>query len=74
MKYVREHKYVFFARNTLWDMYRPFNTKFVSEKNIPDLADRARKNNLSYYEVKKLNPWIVDNTLPDGKWNIEVFK
>ncbi len=55
-------------------MYRPFNTKFVSEKNIPDLADRARKNNLSYYEVKKLNPWIVDNTLPDGKWNIEVFK
>ena len=74
MKYVREHKYDFFDREILWDMYRPFVTKFVSEKNIPDIADRARKNNVSYYEVKKLNPWMVSNSLPEGKWNIELFK
>lgn len=73
MKYVREHKYSFFDRESLGDMYRPFVSKNMSEKNIPDIADRARKNNLSYYEVKKLNPWIMGNTLPEGKWTIEVF-
>ena len=55
-------------------MYRPFITHTIQVKQIPDIAARAKQNNLSYYEVKKLNPWIVNNTLPDGKWNIEVFK
>lgn len=73
MKYVREHKYIFFDRETLGDMYRPFVTKDMSVKQLPDIADRARKNNLSYYEVKKMNPWIMTNTLPEGKWNIQIF-
>ena len=74
MKYVREHKYDFFDKDTLGDMYRPLVTKNLSVKNIPDIADRSRKNSLGYYEVKKLNPWIKGNTLPEGKWNIEVIK
>lgn len=73
MKYVREHKYTFFDRDTLGDMYRPFVTKGVNVKNIENLADRARQNNLGYYEVKKLNPRIMANTLPEGKWNIQIF-
>jgi len=74
MKYVRENKYVFFDRKNLGDIYSPFVTKSISVKQVDDLADRARNNNLSYYEVKKLNPWIMTNTLPEGKRNIEVFK
>ncbi|MEI6774625.1 MAG: lytic transglycosylase domain-containing protein [bacterium] len=74
MKYVREHKYSFFGRKILGDMYRPLITKSINVKQIPDIPDRARKNNLSYYAVKKLNPWIMSNTLPEGKWNIEVFE
>ncbi len=74
MKYVREHKYDFFDKNTLGDMYRPLVTKDLSVKNIPDIADRARKNGFGYYEIKKLNPRIKGNTLPEGKWNIEVIK
>lgn len=73
MKYVREHKYSFFDRSRLGDMYTPLATKSMNIKQIPDIPDRARKNNLTYYEVKKLNPWIISNTLPEGKWNIEVF-
>jgi len=73
MKYVREHKYSFFDRTLLGDMYRPLVTKSMSIKQIPDIADRARKNDFSYYAVKKLNPWIIGNILPEGKWNIEVF-
>jgi hypothetical protein len=73
MKYVREHKYSFFKRDSLGDMYSPFVTKSMSVKQIADIADRARKNDMSYYEVKKLNPWIMSNSLPEGKWNIEIF-
>lgn len=74
MKYVWENKYSFFESETLGDMYRPFATKYMSVKKIDDIADRARKNKLGYFEVKKLNPWIVGNSLPDGKRDIEVFQ
>ncbi len=74
MKYVREHKYSIFNRDSLGDMYSPFATKYISVKQVEDLAARAKKNNFSYYEVKKLNPWILKNSLPEGKWNIEVFQ
>jgi len=74
MKYVWENKYNFFDRSNLGNMYTPFITKSMSVKQIADIADRARKNNLGYYEVKKLNPRIMKNSLPEGKRNIEVFK
>lgn len=73
MKYVRENKYRFFDRESLWEMYNPFVTKTMNVKKIDDLADRVRKNNLGYYEVKKLNPRIMGNRLPEGKWNIQIF-
>ncbi|EKD25476.1 MAG: lytic transglycosylase catalytic [uncultured bacterium (gcode 4)] len=73
MKYVWENKYSFFESETLGDMYSPFATKYMSVKKIDDIADRARKNNLWYFEVKKLNPWIMTNSLPDGKWDINII-
>lgn len=73
MKYVREHKYQFFDREILGDMYRPLVTKEINVKNIENLADWARQNNFGYYEVKKMNPWIMGNSLPEGKWNIQVI-
>lgn len=73
MKYVREHKYNFFDHDSLGSMYTPLLTKSLNVKNITDIADRARKNNLGYYEIKKLNPRILTNTLPEGKWDIEIF-
>jgi hypothetical protein len=73
MKYVWEHTYAFFDKDVLWDMYRPFLTKEMNVKNIPDLADRSTKNSVSYYAVKKLNPRVKGNILPEGKWNIEIL-
>lgn len=74
MKYVRENRYHLFDHKNLGSMYSPFATKEISVKQVEDIAARTKKNNFSYYEVKKLNPWIKWNTLPEGKWNIEVFK
>jgi len=54
-------------------MYGPMVTKNISVKQVDDLADRARKNNLGYYEVKKLNPWIIGNNLPEGRWTLNVI-
>jgi hypothetical protein len=73
MKYVRENRYSFFDRANLGTIYSPFVTKSVSVKSVDDLADRARKNGFGYYEIKKLNPWILTNTLPEGKRNIKIF-
>lgn len=73
MKYVREHKDSFFDEEILGKKYRPLVTKNIHVKSIENLADRSRQNTLGYYEVKKLNPWIVANSLPEGKWDIKVF-
>lgn len=55
-------------------MYSPLKTKIVSVTKIDNLAERAKTNNFGYYEVKKLNPRILGNTLPDGQWDIKVMK
>lgn len=55
-------------------MYTPFVTKDTSVKQVENIAERAKNNGYTYYEVKKLNPWILKNSLPEGKWNIEVFQ
>ena len=72
-KYIREHKYTFFDRDTLWAMYQPLVSKNLSVKQISDIADRAKQNNLGYYEVKKMNPWIMKNSLPEGKRDIKII-
>lgn len=73
MKYLREHKYDFFDRKILGDKYSSLSTKTLSVKNIVDIPDRAIKNKVSYYAVRKLNPWIMSSSLPEGKWDIKVL-
>ena len=53
-------------------MYSPIKTKTITVGKIDDLADRARQNKVGYYEIKKLNPWILGNTLPEGVWDLQV--
>ena len=73
-KYVREHKYTFFGRDTLGAMYTPLVSKTMSVQQLPDIADRAKQNNLGYYEVKKVNPWILKNSLPEGEREIQIIQ
>jgi len=54
-------------------MYQPLVSKNLSVKQISDIADRAKQNNLGYYEVKKMNPWIMKNSLPEGKRDIKII-
>ncbi len=72
-KYVRENKYTFFDRTMLGTMYTAPTTTEINVRAIENIAERAHNNGYSYYEIKRLNPWITKNTLPEGRRDITVF-
>jgi len=56
------------------DFYQPPEMKLVVVTQIPDLASWARHQGSSYKEVKSLNPWIINRSLPKGTWAVELPK
>jgi membrane-bound lytic murein transglycosylase D len=56
------------------DLYQPPDTKLIVVSKISDLATWARQQGSSYKEIKTLNPWIINHSLPPGTWAIEVPK
>ncbi|MDR2775547.1 MAG: lytic transglycosylase domain-containing protein [Tannerella sp.] len=59
------YKYGFILRAE--NLYRPVNCREVSiEEDIADLADFARKYEITYYDLKSFNPWLKDSKLVTG--------
>jgi hypothetical protein len=56
------------------DFYPPAETRLVVVPQIQDIAAWARKQGSSYKEVKYLNPWLINRSLPAGTWAIELPK
>lgn len=56
------------------DFYQPSETRLVVVAQISDIATWARKQGSSYKEVKSLNPWLINRSLPVGTWAIELPK
>ncbi len=56
------------------DFYQPAETRLVVVPQIPDIATWARKQGSSYKEVKDLNPWLINRSLPIGTWAVELPK
>jgi len=47
------------------DIYKPDSYKLIDEKDaIPNLAEWAKSHNASYKDIKLLNPWILQKSLP----------
>ncbi|HCB63503.1 MAG: hypothetical protein A2W93_08510 [Bacteroidetes bacterium GWF2_43_63] len=64
LKLIYDHPltYGFFIRNK--DIYQPVKIKYVSvSASIPDLAVWAKENEVSYLELRYLNPWLISNSL-----------
>lgn len=40
--------------------------KVIVRKAIPNLPTWLKQYNLTYYDLKRLNPWVVNTTLPNG--------
>jgi radical SAM superfamily enzyme with C-terminal helix-hairpin-helix motif len=53
--------------------YPNIETKTEKLWETKDLIKRAKKKWYSYKEIKELNPWILWNVLPKGRWEIEVY-
>lgn len=46
------------------DLYKPIKTRQVSgTKDIIDLAEFAKKQGISYADLKRFNPWLRDRKL-----------
>lgn len=56
------------------DFYQYPETKIVVVTRIDDIAAWARSQGSSYKEIKLLNPWMINRSLPEGTWAIEVPK
>lgn len=73
MKYLWEHKQHYFDLNMFGDMYTPIPTRSISVKSIENIALWAKQHHVWYYEVKKMNPRILKNSLPEGQRTIAVI-
>ena len=49
------------------------NTVTIQPWKVSDLVERAEDEGYSFKEIKELNPWILGNTLPKVKLDVEVY-
>ncbi|HKL43767.1 MAG TPA: hypothetical protein VJ892_00645 [Candidatus Absconditabacterales bacterium] len=54
--------------------YPELDTKTLKLGETKDLIKRANKEGYTFKEIKELNPWILGDSLPKGKWELEVYK
>lgn len=74
LKEIMKHYKMYGFDLTPSDFYQFPETKLVVVAQIPDLATWARQQGSSYKELKYLNPWLINRTLPMGTWAIELPK
>lgn len=53
--------------------YPELETKTVRLWETKDISKRAKKEWYTFKEIKNLNPWILANSLPKGKREVEVY-
>ena len=56
------------------ELFDNLKTKKISIWEVKNLQKRADKNNYSYKEIRELNPWILWNSLPKWKRELQVQK
>ncbi|MCL4540690.1 MAG: transglycosylase SLT domain-containing protein [Bacteroidetes bacterium] len=56
------------------DFYHPPETKLVVITHIYNIAAWAKQQGSSYKELRELNPWLINRSLPEGTWAIQLPK
>ena len=55
------------------EYYRNEKTKdVVITKGISDIPEWAEKQGFTYYDVRRLNPWIISDQLPRGNFELKI--
>jgi len=74
LKQIIENQEQYFSAEVLGTPYELPTTKTVKVKSIPNVAIWAKEQGSTYHQVRLLNPWIVGNEVPEGKWEVLLFK
>lgn len=52
----------------------PDTKKRTLQGPILDLRVWSLENDVDYYELRELNPWILSHVLPEGSWEVELLR
>lgn len=74
MKEIYENLTSYFDLSKWGSQYSLPDTKIVTLNKVDNLAVWAAGQGYTYHEVRVLNPRIRGNKLPDGTWNVKVYK
>lgn len=72
IKYVMENRYKFSFKDMLWEKYKEQETKTINSWKIDNLKEWSIKKWYNYSVIKELNPWIVQDKLPEWNWKIKL--
>ncbi|MGC8594719.1 MAG: transglycosylase SLT domain-containing protein [Candidatus Kryptoniota bacterium] len=74
LKEILSHYHAYGFELTPADFYQYPETKIVVVTKIDDIAAWARSRGSNYKEIKLLNPWMINRSLPVGTWAVEIPK
>lgn len=74
MKEIFENVDAYFDTSKWGGQYSIPDTKTIILWKVDNLAVWAAGQGYTYHEIRVLNPWIRSNKLPQGTWNVLVYK
>ena len=73
IKYLMENRFVAFSADELGDPFTKPRTRTVEVSELSDIKTWCFSKKYDYATVRQLNQWILGNSLPKGKWKIQVL-
>lgn len=73
IKYLMENRKCVFNSDDLGDQFVLPKTRTLTLGKIDNLSDWCQKNHVDYMTLRQMNQWILQNSLPDGKWSVQVL-
>lgn len=74
MKEIFENLNTYFDTSKWGSQYSIPETQTITLWKVDNLAVWAAGQGYTYHEIRVLNPWIRSNKLPEGSWNVLVYK
>ncbi len=72
LKQIMSHYKTYGFDLTRNDFYQAPEVRSVEVRQINDLSVWARQQGTSYRNVKYLNPWLMERSLPAGRWSVDL--
>jgi hypothetical protein len=74
IKYIMEHRYELYDKELLWHQFILPETITVEVGAIENIYTWLQTYNVAPSLFRELNPWILHESLPEGKWTVKLPK